>query len=161
MLCQDYIHDVIKNGSGYFQHGHTYLGHPIAAAAADAVLDRLVDDKLLEDVNKKGQILVHKLKKVFDNHPNIGDIRGRGLFIGVEIVENRKSKTPFDHSLNIAGKIKNYAFSEGLICYPAQGTIDGKSGDHVLIAPPFIISEEEINILVERLSLAIQNSISI
>ena len=161
MLCQDYIHDVIKNGSGYFQHGHTYLGHPIAAAAADAVLDRLVDDKLLEDVNKKGQILVHKLKKVFDNHPNIGDIRGRGLFIGIEIVENRKSKNPFDHSLNIAGKIKNNAFSEGLICYPAQGTIDGKSGDHVLIAPPFIISEEEINILVERLSLAIQNSISI
>ena len=104
---------------------------------------------------------MHKLKKVFDNHPNIGDIRGRGLFIGIEIVENRKSKKPFDYGLNIAGKIKNNAFSEGLICYPAQGTIDGKSGDHVLIAPPFIISEEEINILVERLSLAIQSSISI
>ncbi len=161
MLCREYIHEAIENGTGFFQHGHTYLGHPIAAAAANAVLDRLVNDKLVESVSKKGQYLKNKLNECFHDHPNIGDIRGRGLFIGIEIVQDKQSKNAFDPSMNIAGMIKKHAFSEGLICYPAQGTIDGRAGDHILLAPAFIISDAEIEMLVEKLDTTIQQTLQV
>lgn len=158
MLCQDYIHDVIENGSGFFQHGHTYLGHPIAAAAANAVLDRLIDDGVADGVAEKGRYLKSQLDDIIGQHPHIGDIRGRGLFIGIELVASRVDKTPFAPELNIAGIIKKKAFEEGLGCYPSQGTIDGKNGDHILLAPPFIISNEEMDMLVERLNSALKRS---
>ena len=159
MLCQDFIHDAIEHGSGFFQHGHTYLGHPIAAAAANAVLDRLVGDGLVDGVAQKGEYLKSQLKAKLAQHPNIGDIRGRGLFIGIEMVASRDDKTPFDPALNIAGNLKKNAFNRGLACYPAQGTIDGKIGDHVLLAPPFIITNDEMDMLVDRLALAIDMTI--
>lgn len=159
MLCRDYIHDAIEQGSGFFQHGHTYLGHPIAAAAANAVLDRLVDDGLIKTVAEKGAYLRSQLQSVLGQHPHIGDIRGRGLFIGIELVASRTDKTPFDPALNIAGKIKKNALAAGLACYPSQGTVDGKSGDHILLAPPFIISIDEMDMLVARLDSAIKASL--
>lgn len=159
MLCRDYIHDAIEQGSGFFQHGHTYLGHPIAAAAANAVLDRLVDDGLIKTVAEKGAYLRSQLQLVLGQHPHIGDIRGRGLFIGIELVASRTDKTPFDPALNIAGKIKKNALAAGLACYPSQGTVDGKSGDHILLAPPFIISNDEMDMLVARLDSAIKTSL--
>lgn len=159
MLCRDYIHDAIEQGSGFFQHGHTYLGHPIAAAAANAVLDRLVDDGLIKTVAEKGTYLRSQLQSVLGQHPHIGDIRGRGLFIGIELVASRTDKTPFDPALNIAGKIKKNALAAGLACYPSQGTVDGKSGDHILLAPPFIISNDEMDMLVARLNSAIKASL--
>ena len=159
MLCRDYIHDAIEQGSGFFQHGHTYLGHPIAAAAANAVLDRLVDDGLIKTVAEKGAYLRSQLQSVLGQHPHIGDIRGRGLFIGIELVASRTDKTPFDPALNIAGKIKKNALAAGLACYPSQGTVDGKSGDHILLAPPFIISIDEMDMLVARLNSAIKASL--
>ena len=159
MLCRDYIHDAIEQGSGFFQHGHTYLGHPIAAAAANAVLDRLVDDGLIKTVAEKGTYLRSQLQSVLGQHPHIGDIRGRGLFIGIELVASRTDKTPFDPALNIAGKIKKNALAAGLACYPSQGTVDGKSGDHILLAPPFIISIDEMDMLVARLDSAIKASL--
>jgi adenosylmethionine-8-amino-7-oxononanoate aminotransferase len=159
MLCRDYIHDAIEQGSGFFQHGHTYLGHPIAAAAANAVLDRLVDDGLIKTVAEKGTYLRSQLQSVLGQHPHIGDIRGRGLFIGIELVASRTDKTPFDPALNIAGKIKKNALAAGLACYPSQGTVDGKFGDHILLAPPFIISIDEMDMLVARLDSAIKTSL--
>ncbi|XDZ71498.1 aspartate aminotransferase family protein [Alphaproteobacteria bacterium LSUCC0744] len=159
MLCRDYIHDAIEQGLGFFQHGHTYLGHPIAAAAANAVLDRLVDDGLIKTVAEKGAYLRSQLQSVLGQHPHIGDIRGRGLFIGIELVASRTDKTPFDPALNIAGKIKKNALAAGLACYPSQGTVDGKSGDHILLAPPFIISIDEMDMLVARLDSAIKTSL--
>ena len=159
MLCQDFIHDTIAAGSGFFQHGHTYLGHPIACAGALVVLKRLIDDGLADAVSEKGKILRAKLEAVFGQHPNIGDIRGRGLFLALELVEDRQSKKPFYPALNIAGNIKKQAMLAGLMVYPAQGTIDGRHGDHVLIAPPFIIAENEMDLLVERLNTTVSAAI--
>ena len=158
MLCQDQIHDTIASGSGFFHHGHTYLGHPIACATATTVLKRIVDDGLGSTVIKKGVLLKKKLEQKLGSHPYVGDICGRGLFIGIEMVSNKRTKTPFDPTLNLAGRIKRAAMEFGLICYPSQGTIDGVYGDHVLLAPPFIISDEEMDLLVERLCLAISKA---
>ena len=155
MLCQDFIHDTIAAGSGFFQHGHTYLGHPIACAGALAVLRRLVDDGLAATVSAKGTMLRAKLDAAFGQHPHIGDIRGRGLFLGLELVADRHDKASFDPALNMAGALKAAAMAHGLVCYPSQGTIDGQHGDHVLIAPPFIINETEMDMLVDRLAKAV------
>jgi adenosylmethionine-8-amino-7-oxononanoate aminotransferase len=159
MLCQDFIHDAIEAGSGFFQHGHTYLGHPIACAAAGAVLTRIVDDGLGVGVAGKGAMLRDKLQASLGQHPHVGDIRGRGLFIGLEMVADRQTKAPFAPTRGIAASIKKHAMQAGLICYPAQGTIDGRHGDHVLLAPPFIIAEAEMDLLVERLCHAITEAV--
>jgi adenosylmethionine-8-amino-7-oxononanoate aminotransferase len=159
MLCQDFIHDAIESGSGFFQHGHTYLGHPIACAAAGAVLTRIVDDGLGVGVAGKGAMLRDKLQASLGQHPHVGDIRGRGLFIGLEMVADRQTKAPFAPTRGIAASIKKHAMQAGLICYPAQGTIDGRHGDHVLLAPPFIIAEAEMDLLVERLGHAITEAV--
>ncbi|NDD33489.1 MAG: aspartate aminotransferase family protein, partial [Rhodobacteraceae bacterium] len=155
MLCSSEIYAIIENGSGFFQHGHTYLGHPMAAAAANAVLDVLIDQNLLSDVRPKGDALENLLHSKFNQHPHIGDIRGRGLFRAIELVEDRDTKAPFDPELKIAAKIKKSAQNNGLLCYPMSGTIDGKLGDHVLLAPPFVISNNELDELVHKLSVTI------
>ena len=159
MLCSSAIYAVIENGSGFFQHGHTYLGHPMAAAAANAVLDVLIDQNLLSDVRPKGDALENLLHSKFNQHPHIGDIRGRGLFRAIELVEDRDTKAPFDPELKIAAKIKKSAQNNGLLCYPMSGTIDGKLGDHVLLAPPFVISNNELDELVDKLSVTIDQVI--
>ena len=159
MLCSSAIYAVIENGSGFFQHGHTYLGHPMAAAAANAVLDVLIDQNLLSDVRPKGDALENLLHSKFNQHPHIGDIRGRGLFRAIELVDDRDTKAPFDPELKIAAKIKKSAQNNGLLCYPMSGTIDGKLGDHVLLAPPFVISTNELDELVHKLSVTIDQVI--
>ena len=159
MLCSSAIYAVIENGSGFFQHGHTYLGHPMAAAAANAVLDVLIDQNLLSDVRPKGDALENLLHSKFNQHPHIGDIRGRGLFRAIELVNDRNTKAPFDPELKIAAKIKKFAQNNGLLCYPMSGTIDGKLGDHVLLAPPFVISNNELDELVDKLSVTIDQVI--
>ena len=159
MLCSSEIYAIIENGSGFFQHGHTYLGHPMAAAAANAVLDVLIDQNLLSDVRPKGDALENLLHSKFNQHPHIGDIRGRGLFRAIELVGDRDTKAPFDPELKIAAKIKKSAQNNGLLCYPMSGTIDGKLGDHVLLAPPFVISNNELDELVHKLSVTIDQVI--
>jgi adenosylmethionine-8-amino-7-oxononanoate aminotransferase len=99
------------------------------------------------------------LEARFGQHPHIGDIRGRGLFQGLELVADRETKEPFDPARKIAARIKTAAFDAGLICYPMSGTIDGKNGDHVLLAPPFIIDDNQIGELVDKLSVAIETAI--
>jgi len=155
MLCSRQIYETIENGSGFFQHGHTYLGHPTAAAAGVAVVNAMLDRNLIPRVKTQGDTLMAALEAKFGQHPNVGNIRGRGLFQGVELVADRATKAPFDASRKIAGRIKTAAFNAGLICYPMSGTIDGQNGDHVLLAPPFIISDDQIDELVSKLSAAI------
>ena len=155
MLCTSDIYDAIADGSGFFQHGHTYIGHPVAAAAGHAVVSAILDRGLVDRVKVQGDKLMARLQDRFGQHPHIGDLRGRGLFRGIELVEDRGSKAPFDPSRGIAGKIKKAAFEAGLICYPMAGTIDGRSGDHVLLAPPFIIEDAQLDELVDKLSGAI------
>jgi adenosylmethionine-8-amino-7-oxononanoate aminotransferase len=155
MLCSGDIYDAIATGSGFFQHGHTYLGHPVATAAGLAVVNAILDRDLLPRVRGMGAKLQSALIAAFGQHPHIGDIRGRGLFIGLEIVADRESKTPFDPGLSVAARLKKAAFAEGLICYPMSGTRDGKHGDHILLAPPFIMTEEQIPEIVRPLQAAL------
>ncbi len=160
MLCTKQIYEAIENGSGFFQHGHTYLGHPVATAAGLAVVRAILKRDLLPHVRDMGEKLQSALKMKFAEHPHIGDIRGRGLFCGVELVKDRKTKAPFDPSNGLARKIKKATFTAGLICYPMSGTRDGKLGDHVLLAPPFILSNEHIDEVVAKLSDAVESTIA-
>ncbi len=161
MLCSADIYSVIEQGSGYFQHGHTYLGHPVACAAALAVVSKLSQHQLVERSALMGDVLSEALHERFDQHPNVGDIRGRGLFQAIELVKDRESKQPFNAELSIHQKIKKAAFAAGLICYPMGGTIDGVSGDHILLAPPFIIEDTHVEQLVDRLDRALQEVLNV
>ena len=154
MLCTAEIYDTIREGTGFFQHGHTYNGHPTAAAASLAVLQRLVDDRLIDRVNPMGDKLKAALVDVFGQHPNVGDIRGRGLFLGLELVADRETKAPFDPAIGLPTQLKAAAFEAGLICYPMGGTIDGKQGAHILLAPPFIMEDTHIELILNALSTA-------
>ena len=156
MLCSAAIYDAIAAGSGFFQHGHTYMGHPLAAAASCAVLKRITGDGLLDNVRDKGAKLRARLDAAFGQHAHVGDIRGRGLFLGIEFVENRETKAPFDPKRGLARALKKAAFNEGLICYPMSGTIDGVNGDHVLLAPPFIMDDTQVEEVAEKLSVAVK-----
>ena len=159
MLCSSEIYAAIENGSGFFQHGHTYLGHPVACAAARAVVSAILERNLIPRVQSQGEKLMKALEGRFGEHPNIGDIRGRGLFIGMEFVQDRETKAAFDPVLAINKVFKKAAFEAGLICYPMGGTIDGKQGDHVLLAPPFIIEDNHIDEIVDKLSIALKVAI--
>jgi len=154
MLCSAHIYQTIADGSGFFQHGHTYLGHPLACAAGLAVVQELLERGLIEQVRALGTYLRQALHARFGAHPHIGDIRGRGLFFGLEMVADRDSKQPFDPALGLAAHIKKAALAEGLICYPMPGTRDGRQGDHVLLAPPFIAGTQELDHMVEKLARA-------
>jgi adenosylmethionine-8-amino-7-oxononanoate aminotransferase len=156
MLCSAEIYSAIENGSGFFQHGHTYLGHPVACAAGYAVVSAILDRNLIARVQSQGDRLMQALNSQFSEHPHIGDIRGRGLFLGMEFVQDRETKAAFDPGLGIARQFKKATFEAGLICYPMGGTIDGKQGDHVLLAPPFIIDDSHIDEIVNKLDSALQ-----
>lgn len=155
MMCTGRIYEAIAQGSGFFQHGHTYLAHPVATAAAYAVVSELLDRDLVSQVQSRGAFLQAALSARFGQHSHVGDIRGRGLFWGMEFVADRDTKRPFDPRDALAGKIKKAAFEQGLICYPMPGTRDGKVGDHLLLAPPFIATEAELDEVVDRLGQAI------
>lgn len=157
MICSAKVYDAVAQGSGFFQHGHTYIGHPVATTAGLAVVRAILDRGLLPQVQAKGRALQQALEARFGQHPHVGDIRGRGLFRGIEIVSDRATKAPFDPAFKLAAKLKKQAFARGLICYPMSGTIDGRNGDHILLAPPFIISDDEMEQLVEMLAAAMDD----
>ncbi len=159
MLCSGEIYQAIAQGSGFFQHGHTYMGHPVAAATALAVLEEIDKGDLLANVRAMGALLETKLKDRFAQNPHVGDIRGRGLFYGIELVRDRADKTPFDPGLGLNRRIKKLAMGEGLMCYPFGGTVDGKSGDHVLLAPPYIVTPEDVEMIVARLGIAVERAL--
>ena len=154
MLCTAVVYDAITKGSGYFQHGHTYLGHPVACAASLAVVTALNERNLVERAQQMGELLAGALHEAFSQHPHVGDIRGRGLFRGLEFVADRATKAPLDPAVKTAARFKKAAFEAGLICYPMSGTRDGQYGDHVLLAPPFILEKHHVDEIVEKLKTA-------
>ena len=160
VLAQGKLVDTFRQGSGLFQHGHTYLGHAVACAAALAVQRVIIRDNLLAQVRDRGAALQALLQARFGDHPHVGDIRGRGLFWGVELVADRASKQWFDPEHKLHARIKAQAMVEGLMVYPMSGTLDGVRGDHVLLAPPFISNEEELAQVVGRLGMAIDRAIA-
>ena len=159
MVAAKPVYDAITSGSGFFQHGYTYLGHAAACAGALAVQQRLRADGILKRVTPMGEALGKQLCSAFGDHRHVGDIRGRGLFWALELVSDRKSKKPFDPALKVHARIKQEALKAGLLCYPMGGTIDGARGDHVLLAPPFVIEPSQIEELVHKLSAAIESAL--
>ncbi len=155
LLIQDKIFETVAGGSGAFQHGHTYMGHPLACATALAVQGVIRRDKLLANVRTQGAYLSRRLNERFGNHPYVGDVRGRGLFQGLELVADRGTKAPFDPGLKLHARVKSEAMARGLMVYPMGGTVDGVRGDHVLLAPPFIVEAPLLDTVVERLGEAI------
>jgi adenosylmethionine-8-amino-7-oxononanoate aminotransferase len=154
VLAHERIVAAFASGSGAFQHGHTYLGHPVACAAALAVQRVIERDRLLECVQRLGLGLRERLNAAFSDHPNVGDIRGRGLFQAIELVADRATREPFDPARRLHARIKAQAMALGLMVYPMGGTIDGARGDHVLIAPPFVATETDLDRIVDRLAAA-------
>ena len=157
MLCSSEIYRTIEAGSGFFQHGHTYLGHPVAAAAGCAVLEAILSRDLVSRVRRMGEHFDKALKEQFSEHAHVGDIRGRGLFRGIELVADKAAKSPFAPEKRLAANIKKAAFDQGLICYPMSGTRDGVNGDHILLAPPFIIEDDQIDEVVTKLDASISS----
>ncbi|OSZ75137.1 aspartate aminotransferase family protein [Hydrogenophaga sp. IBVHS1] len=160
VLAQGKLVEAFRRGSGLFQHGHTYLGHAVACAAALAVQRVIERDGLLAQVRERGAQLHALLQRAFGEHPHVGDIRGRGLFWGIEVVAERESKQWFDPSHKLHASIKSKAMANGVLVYPMGGTVDGRCGDHVLLAPPFISTPGELEQIVERLAGAIDLAIA-
>ncbi|MGR5140211.1 aspartate aminotransferase family protein [Photobacterium sp. DNB23_23_1] len=154
-IVHDKIYTAIAEGSGFFQHGHTFMCHPMACAAALATVDTIIDDDLLSVVERRGEQLMSKLNKALGPLPYIGDIRGKGLFIGIELVSDKLSKAPLPSKTQAHKAIKSEAMKNGLMCYPMAGTIDGITGHHILLAPPFIIEERQLDELVSKLKVSL------
>ena len=158
VLAATKVIDAFQKGSGMFQHGHTYIGHAAACAAALAVQKVFERDRLVDQAKARGKYLAKRLCEALGESPYVGDIRGRGLFMGVELVQDRAAKRPFDAKVKLHAKVKAECMARGLMTYPMGGTIDGVSGDHVLLAPPFIATESDLDEIVERLAAAIDSA---
>jgi adenosylmethionine-8-amino-7-oxononanoate aminotransferase len=150
----------MAQGSGFFQHGHTYLGHPVACAAALAVQNVIERDGLLARVRERGAQLMARLQARLSGPPHVGDLRGRGLFCGIELVRDRGMKAPFEPAIELHARVKREAMARGLMTYPMGGTVDGRQGDHILLAPPFIVDEAHLDVIVDRLHTAIDAAIA-
>ncbi len=155
VLCKAEITDAIRKGSGFFQHGHTFMGHATAVAASLATLTAIEQDKLLDNVRTRGAALRTRLKHALAEHPNVGDVRGRGLFIGIEFVADRETREPLDYSRKTHNRVQKAAMQRGLMVYGMGGTVDGRVGDHVLLAPPYIIDESHEHEIVDKLGAAV------
>jgi adenosylmethionine-8-amino-7-oxononanoate aminotransferase len=155
LLVHGRIYDAIVAGTGFFQHGHTYSGHPVACAAALAVQQAIRERGLLGHVRSLGARFGELLKERFADHPHVGDIRGRGFLWALELVADRVAKSPFDPGRRVHARLKRRALENGLLCYPMGGTIDGQHGDHVLIAPPYIVGELHLHELVDKLAASL------
>jgi adenosylmethionine-8-amino-7-oxononanoate aminotransferase len=159
-LASATICEAIRKGTGFFQHGHTYMAHPVACAAGLAVQEALVEEQLLGRVRSQGPRLNDLLREHLDDHPNVGDVRGRGLFMGIELVADRATKRPFDPRHKLNAVVKAAAMERGLLCYAMGGTIDGRHGDHLLLAPPYIVTDGELEEIVGRLGDAIDAALA-
>ncbi|HVU28876.1 MAG TPA: aspartate aminotransferase family protein [Sphingomicrobium sp.] len=151
VVCTSDIYETIALGSGALKHGQTYNAHPVGCAAALAVQRAVRSENLLERVRGAGDTMMRLLNERFGAHPNIGDIRGRGLLQAIELVADRETKAPFGPELQMHQRMKAEAFERGLLIYPSGGTIDGRSGDHVLLAPPYNVTDEELLMIVDLL----------
>lgn len=155
VLVSSRIVDAFERGSGFFQHGFTYQAHPVATAAGNAVLDYLQAKKLFDRVIPAAMVLRNVLEPL-EEHPNVGQIRGRGLLIGVEFVKNKAAREPFPRERNVAERIRQAMLEQNVLTYPTQGCVDGTNGDHILLAPPFILTSEESSMIASALEAAVQ-----
>lgn len=155
MFVSRQVMDVLDAGSGAFAHGHTFQAHPVACAAALEVQRIIDEDGLIERVRHMGQALGARLHAQFDPHPHVADIRGRGLFLAIELVADRETLEPFDPARQVAARLKRTALEHGLAIYPSSGTIDGRRGDHAIIAPAYTVTTDEIDEIVTRLATAV------
>jgi adenosylmethionine-8-amino-7-oxononanoate aminotransferase len=155
VLVAPRVVEAFERGSGVFQHGFTYQSHPVATAAGNAVLDYIEARQLLQGVTPAGEILRAELAAL-ESHPNVGEIRGLGLLLGIEFVKDKSTRAPFPKEQNITERIRQAALDQGLLTYPTQGCVDGINGDHILLAPPFIISREECAQIARALHCALQ-----
>jgi adenosylmethionine-8-amino-7-oxononanoate aminotransferase len=146
VLVSKRIADALATGSGSFQHGFTYQAHPVSTAAGNAVLNYIEQHHLFARVSPVAQELRSTLAK-FASHPNIGEIRGLGLLLGIEFVHDKSTRAPFPKEANIAEKIRQAMFQENVLVYPTQGCVDGSRGDHILLAPPFILNSTECGVI--------------
>lgn len=159
LLCTSKISASIRNGSGYFQHGHTFMGHATAVAAALAAQKVIKSEGLLNNVVERGKVIKAELKTNFADHPHVGDVRGRGMFIGVEFVSDRETKQPYDPAFKVHNKVQLEAMDRGLLCYGMGGTIDGRRGDHILLAPPYNLDDKQQKELVEKFVAAVNGGL--
>ncbi|TVY31297.1 putative aminotransferase [Lachnellula occidentalis] len=158
VLITEKVFNVLEK-RGRFIHAQTYQSMPIQAAAALEVQRVIREGNLLENVTKQGAYLGKRLKAVLKNHPNVGDIRGQGLFWGIEFVKDISTKEPFDRKLDVAENIKNTAFLPpfNMTVYAGTGTVDGVHGDHVMLAPPYILKKKDVNHIVKVISAVIHD----
>ncbi len=154
VLVSARVVQAFEGGSGAFMHGFTYQAHPVCTAAGNAVLDYLASHKLFVRVKIAGEELRDALSPL-QAHPNVGDIRGLGLLLGVEFVKDKITREPFAKEQNIAEKIRQACLEEGVLIYPTQGCVDGLRGDHILLAPPFTISRDESALVARVLQSAV------
>jgi adenosylmethionine-8-amino-7-oxononanoate aminotransferase len=160
ILVAGHVVAAIRDGSGAFMHGHTYQAHPIATAAALAVQQAIREEGLLDNVRTMGALLEQRLTERLGNHAHVGDIRGRGLFWAVEFVADRATKAVFDPALQLHERVKMAAYERGLACYPMGGTIDGRQGNHVILAPPYIVTAEQVDTIVARFGDAVEAALA-
>lgn len=155
VIVREEIHEAIRDGSGAFVHGHTYSQNPLSTAIGATVLRYLEEHQLVERSKRMGEYLLGRLQTLLPLEM-VGDVRGLGLFAAVELVADKNTKATFDPKLKINVQVAAEAFKRGLITYPGGGGADGINGDHILVAPPFIITEEQIDMLVETLGESIE-----
>lgn len=151
VIASDKIYNTFKNGSGVFVHGHTYAGNPLAAAAALAVMKVLIRENITENAKKMGEYLIKQMEEKLLPFSFVGDVRGKGLLLGVEIVKDKKTKEAYPVSMGLAEKLTNTLVKHGVIVYPGNGQADGENGDQFLLAPPLIITKDQCDELIEKM----------
>jgi adenosylmethionine-8-amino-7-oxononanoate aminotransferase len=159
-LLSQRLFEAIDRGSGAFQHGHTYVGHAIACAAALAVQRVIAEEGLLARVRETGALLERALHEALGDHPHVGDLRGRGLLRGIELVADRSTRASFDPDLRLHARVKRAAFDAGLMCYPMGGTVDGQRGDHVLLAPPYTLESVQVEEIATGIARALDAALA-
>jgi adenosylmethionine-8-amino-7-oxononanoate aminotransferase len=155
VLVAPRVVEAFERGSGAFQHGFTYQAHAVATAAGNAVLDYIESRNLFDHVQPAAEILRTKLSGL-QSHPHVGEIRGLGLLLGIEFVKNKSTREPFPKEQNVAERIRQAALDENVLTYPTQGCVDGVNGDHILIAPPFIVTPQECQLIANASRSALQ-----
>lgn len=155
-IYSDRVADAIVKAHGGPQTGHTFTGHTACCAAGLAVQTIVKRDRLVEKVAEDGAYLFARLRERLGGRPYVGDIRGRGFFAGIELVQDRATKQPYDPRLQLAIKLRERSFANGLICYPSQGNVDGAAGDHVILAPPYIATHDELDEIIDKLALSLE-----
>jgi adenosylmethionine-8-amino-7-oxononanoate aminotransferase len=160
VMCSEAVYQAFATGTGAFINGHTYSAHAIACAAALAVQNVIREEHLLARVRAAGARLRAGLLERFGEHRSVGDVRGRGLLMAIELVADRESKTPFEPALKLSAGVKAEALARGLLVYPGSGTVDGHRGDHVLLAPPYNVTDTELDVVVERLGVAVDAAVA-